>query len=171
MSIFQLAWAVKATPSLINTSPSNITSATKCIPGTARVLSRGSRKWLSWQLCKHVDPPKKAAQGSVFPTCPPLFLPRLLGIQSPLAAGCSGSHLLFLSCPCRFAASWVPQPRASIEIALTCPQIWPSFSTDSPATPASKPNTACTYLKTALWFHHPFIHLGHKNNTLFYLWV
>lgn len=76
MSIFQLAWAVKATPSLINTSPSNITSATKCIPGTARVLSRGSRKWLSWQLCKHVDPPQKSCPRVCVPYMPTTISPQ-----------------------------------------------------------------------------------------------
>lgn len=171
MSIFQWVWAVKVLLPLSTHLLQSSTSATNCIPGAARVLSRGSRKWLSWQLCKHVDPPKKAAQESVFSTCPAAFLVRLLGIQSPPPAGCSGSLLLFLFRPCRFAASLVAQLRASWEVALTCPQTWPFLSTDSPATPASKPNTACTYLKTALWLHHPFIHLGHKNNTLFYLWV
>lgn len=41
---------------------------------------------------------------------------------------------------------------------------------DSPMSTASKPNNGWDYLKTALGFHHPFIHLWYKNNTLFYLW-
>lgn len=176
MSIFQWTWAVKGAPSFVNTSPSkqhlcNYLYPWLLLTGGLRALSRGGRAWLSWQLCERVDPQKKAARESVFPTCPSAFLSRLLGMQSPPPAGCSGSHLLFLFCPCRFAASSVPQPRANREIALTCPQTWPFFLSESPATSASKPNTAYNYLKTALWFHHPFIHLGHKNNTLFYLWV
>lgn len=42
---------------------------------------------------------------------------------------------------------------------------------DSPTSTASKPNNGWDYLKTALGFHHPFIHLWYKNNTLFYLWA
>lgn len=105
------------------------------------------------------------------PSCPAACVPRFLWTHSPPPTGCSGSHLLFLLSPCRFAASSVLQPKASGQLALTCPQTRPLSSSDSPASTASKPNMGCNCLKTALGFHHPFIHLGYKNNTLFYLWV
>lgn len=115
---------------------------------------------------------KKSCQRKpVFPPCPAACVPWPLGTHFPPSVGCSGSHLLFQFHPCRFDASSVPQPRASRQLALTCPQTHPLSFPDSPASTASKPNMGCDYLKTALWFHLPFIHLGYKNNTLFYLWV
>lgn len=100
-----------------------------------------------------LTPPTKSCPGVCVPHMPGSISPQTFRDAVPSTCWCLGSHLLFLFCPCRFAASSVPQPRASREIALTCPQMWPFFSTESPATPASKPNTACNYLN---YFKQPF---------------
>lgn len=145
----------------------------------ARVSRRRSRARLSSQVTHSASradtvqlgvPSKEGCpRQPVFPPWPAACVPGFLGTQSPPLAGCSDTHLLFLFSPCRFTASSVPQPRASGQLALTCPQTCPLSSSDSPASMASKPNTGCNYLKTALGFHHLFIHLGYKNNTSFYL--
>lgn len=180
-SAFQWAWAVKDVPSLVNPTPSNGAAPLQLPLSLApaegeregpQEEKRGKAFLASHPLCEQGDPPKESCpRQPVFPLCPAACVPRLLGTRSSPSAGCSSSHLLFPFCPCRFTPSSVPQPRASGQFALTCPQTRPLSSSDSPASVASKPNMGCDYLKTALWFHHPFIHLGYKNNTLFYLWV
>lgn len=120
------------------------TSATTYIPGAVRVLSRGSRKWLSWQLYRRVDPPRKG--------CPGVCVAHMLSSISPqtfrdtVPSTCwvlwqpFAVSILSLQICCLFSPSAKSKQRdcsdMPTDVALL-PQI---------ATPASKPNTACNYL-------------------------
>lgn len=178
-SRFQWAWAVKEAPFSLNTSPSNGEASLQLAKLLAPLrvgarVPRRSKARLSWQVVHSADrmtPKGELPKTACVPSVPSSLCAQAFQGTLPSARWCSGSHWLFPFQCFRFTASSVPQPRASGQFALTCPQTWPLSSSDNPASVASKPNTGCVYLKMALWFHHPFIHFRYKNNTLFYLWV